>query len=98
MPDHRDTYWSNGKVAINNRWETGTEGRASLQDTIVNIAHNDSMVILKHTEQDPVYGPVLQDFLTRLVVASGARMRGDVTIGEALILLSSPNRIFSFDT
>ena len=93
MPDHRDTYWSNGQVAVNKGWSAGTENRSSLQDTILHIEHNDSLVILKHTEQDPVYGPVLQNFLTRLVKLSGERMRCDVTVGEALILISSPNRI-----
>jgi hypothetical protein len=93
MPDHRDTYWSNGKVAVANRWDAGTSARLSLQDTIANIAGNDSIVILKHTEQDPVHGPVLQDFLARVVRLAGEQMRADVTIGETLILISSPNRL-----
>jgi hypothetical protein len=93
MPDHRDTYWSNGKVAVGNGWEAGTGGRLSLQDTIAHIAENDSIVILKHTEQDPVYAPVLQDFLARVVSLAGEQMRSDVTVGEALILISSPNRV-----
>jgi hypothetical protein len=93
MPDHRDTYWSNGKVRVDNRWDAGTTVRTSLQDTIANIATNDSMVILKHTEQDPVHGPVLQEFLGQVVHLAGERMRCDVTIGETLILISSPNRL-----
>jgi hypothetical protein len=93
MPDHGDTYWSNGKVGVDNRWDVGTSGRMSLQDTIANIATNDSIVILKHTEQDPVHGPVLQEFLSRVVLLAGERMRTDVTIGETLILISSPNRL-----
>jgi hypothetical protein len=93
MPDHRDTYWSNGKVKIDEGWSAGTTGRTSLQDTIANIATNDSIVILKHTEQDPVHGPVLQEFLGRVVQLAGEQMRGDVTIGETLILISSPNRL-----
>ncbi len=93
MPDHRDTYWSNGKVAVGNGWEAGTGGKLSLQDTITHIAENDSIVILKHTEQDPVYGPVLQEFLGRVVKFAGEQMRSDVAVGEALILISSPNRV-----
>jgi hypothetical protein len=100
LPKEAESYWSNGKVAVNNRWDVGTDGRASLRDTIANIADNNSIVILKHTEQDPVYAPVLQNFLAQIVRASGERMRDDVTIGEALILLSSPNRItpYHFDS
>jgi hypothetical protein len=93
MPDHRDSYWSNGKVKVENGWDAGTSVRASLQDTIANIATNDSIVILKHTEQDPVHGPVLQEFLGQVVQLAGEQMRCDVTIGETLILISSPNRV-----
>jgi len=98
-PPQHEPYWSNGKVAIGNKWEAGTGGRASLPDTIAHIEHNDSIVILKHTEQDPVYGPVLQDFLGRVVNFAGERMRSDVVVGETLILISSPNRVtpYHFD-
>jgi hypothetical protein len=64
-----------------------------VQETIATIAENDSIVILKHTEQDPIYGPVLQDFLGRVVTLAGEQMRSDVTVGEALILISSPHRV-----
>lgn len=93
MPDHGEHYWSTGKVAVANTWSDGTLGRRSLQDTIADIARNDSIVILKHTEQDPLYAPVLENVLARMIELCGERMRGDVTIGEVLILVSSPNRI-----
>jgi hypothetical protein len=93
MPDHGETYWSNGKVDVTASWETATAARQSLLDTVANIARNNSLVILKHTEQDPVHGPVLRELLTRFVEFCGARMRGDAVVGEALILISSPNRL-----
>jgi hypothetical protein len=93
MPDHRDTYWSNGKIAVDNNWEYKQNEKLSLDDTIVNIEHNNSMVMLKHTEQDPVYGPQLQRVLARIVALAGEQMRADVTVGEVLILISSPNRV-----
>jgi hypothetical protein len=93
MPDHRDTYWSNGKIAVSNNWESGQKDRLSLDETLVNIEHDNSLVILKHTEQDPEYGPVLQQVLARIVELAGEQMRCDVTVGEVLILVSSPNRV-----
>ncbi len=93
MPDHGEHYWSNGKVSVENTWSEGTNGRQSLQDTITNIEHNNSIVILKHTEQDPVYAPVLQSTLATLIDLSGDAMRSDVMIGEVLILVSSPGRV-----
>lgn len=93
MPDHRDTYWSNGAVAVESGWESGQKDRLSLDETLANIEHNNSLVILKHTEQDPEYGPVLQQVLGRIVELAGEQMRCDVTVGEVLILVSSPNRV-----
>ncbi len=93
MPDHGEHYWANGKVAVDNTWSDGTDGRQSLQDTITHIEHNDSIVILKHTEQDPVFAPLLQSVLATIVELAGERMRSDATIGEVLILVSSPGRI-----
>ncbi|MGH6843415.1 MAG: cupin-like domain-containing protein, partial [Methylocella sp.] len=62
-------------------------------DTIANIGDNNSLVILKQVAQDPVYGPVLQDFLASVVALSGEQMRQDVVMGETSILISSPNRL-----
>jgi hypothetical protein len=93
MPDHRDTYWSNGPIAVNNNWEYKQNEKRPLDETMVNIEHNNSMVMLKHTEQDPVYGPLLKQVLARIVALAGEQMRADVTVGEVLILISSPNRV-----
>lgn len=101
LPAHPDfAYWSNGKVSVTDPWEKGMSERYSLQDTIRNIAGNNSIVILKHAEQDPVYGPVLQALLSAFVDYSGPAIGDDVTIGEALILVSSPNRVtpYHFDS
>jgi hypothetical protein len=93
MPDHRDTYWSNGKAEVTDRWDVSRDGRLSLEDTITHIADNNSLVLLKHTEQDPVYGPVFKEFLAKVVDYSGDQVRRDVAVGEILILISSPKRI-----
>jgi len=100
LPAHPDfAYWSNGRVSVTDPWEKGMSERYSLQDTIANIASNNSIVILKHTEQDPVFGPVLRKLLSEFVALSGRKIAEDVIVGEALILVSSPGRItpYHFD-
>ncbi|GAC1631253.1 MAG: hypothetical protein NVS9B10_24490 [Nevskia sp.] len=100
LPAHPDfAYWANGRVAVADPWEKGMAGRCTLQDTIRNIADNNSIVILKHTEQDPVLGPLLQELLSKFVEFAGAQLRDDVIVGESLVLLSSPKRItpYHFD-
>jgi hypothetical protein len=97
LPEHPHfAYWSNGPVGVRDRWEKGQRARANLQETIGEIADNNSLVILKHVEQDPVYAPLFQKFLSQIVEFSGPQMRDDVEVGEVLILISSPNRVTSY--
>jgi hypothetical protein len=88
-------YWSNGAVDVNDRWEKGVSER-SLTNTIADIGDNDSLVILKHTEQDPVFGPVLTKLLSRLVALSGEAMSRDMIVGRTTILIASPRRITTY--
>lgn len=94
-----DHYWSNGPVGVGTGWGDGSGQRYTLPETIRNIAENNSIVIMKHTEQDSVFGPVLQEFLGAIVRLAGEQMRTDVILGETLILVTSPNRItpYHFD-
>ena len=93
LADHPETYWSNGRAQMQDRWEKGRDGRLSLHETIAHIASNDSLVILKHVEQDPAYAGLLRRFLSQVVAFSGDVMGADVIVGEVLVLVSSPNRL-----
>lgn len=94
LPEY--AYWSNGSVEVADRWEKGADDRRSLLDTIAGIAENDSLVMLRHAEQDPGLGPVLSQLLFRMVELSGDRMREDVIVGRATILIASPHRITTY--
>jgi hypothetical protein len=89
-------YWSNGTVAVNDRWEKGAARRTSLCDTIAGIAENESLVMLKHVEQDLILGPMLRNLMARFVALSGDRMRSDAIVGRATILIASPRRITAY--
>jgi hypothetical protein len=93
---HHVAYWSNGKVNANDPWAINRDTRLSLIDTIANIGDNNSLVLLNKVAQDPVYGPVFQDLLARVVALSGEQMRQDVVTGEVTILISSPNRLTTY--
>ena len=92
-PLHGEAYWSNGKVEPTDSWGIDRAPRLTLIDTIATIGDNNSLVILKQVAQDPVYGPVLQDFLASVVGLSGEEMRLEVVVGETSILISSPKRL-----
>ncbi|HTY94110.1 MAG TPA: hypothetical protein VMC02_09490 [Steroidobacteraceae bacterium] len=93
IPRIRDfVYWQNGRVDVGGKWDENPAPRLTLEDTIEGIEHNNSLVILKHAEQDPVYGPVLQEILQRIFSFLSPAAQADIVLGESLIFLNSPRR------
>ena len=60
-------YWSNGSVDVTDRWEKGADRRQSLRETLENIEHNDSLVILKYVVHDPIVGSLFRDILSSII-------------------------------
>lgn len=89
-------YRSNGPVGVTDRWEKGNAGSLSVADTIAGIAHNDSLVMLKHVEEDSVFGPLLQQIFDDLLESAGPRVRDDVIVRRGTILIASPGRITAY--
>jgi hypothetical protein len=83
-------------VSVSDRWEKGVAQGRGLADTLADIEHTDSLVMLKHVEQDPILGPVVTALLERMTELMGARMRDDVIVGRATILIASPRRITAY--
>lgn len=97
IPKYKDfVYWQNGRIKVNERWEVNPGPRLTLDETILGIAHNDSLVILKHAEQDPVFGPVLQEILQRIFSFLSPSAQDDVVLGESLIFINSPRRTTAY--
>ncbi len=89
-------YWSNGAVDVTDHWDSNGRPRLTLVDTLANIGDNNSLVILKKVAKDPVYGPLFQELTAKITALCGDQMRHDMGLGEASILISSPNRITSY--
>ena len=85
-------YWQNGRIPVNAKWDDNPAQRLSLEDTVAGIAKNDSLVIIKHAEQDPIYGSVLQEILQRIYSFVSPSAQADIVLGESLIFLNSPGR------
>jgi hypothetical protein len=96
LEKYNGCYWSNGSVDLADRWEKGTERRQSLRTTLENIAHNNSLVILKFVVHDPMAGAFHRDILSTLVRLAGPRMADDIRVGRATILIASPHRSTSY--
>jgi hypothetical protein len=91
--------WQNGDVELDSGWGTKPCDRLSLEETLGDIANSNSIVLFKHVEQDPVFGPVLRQLLQEMFDLAPARFQEDVVIGEILIFVNSPHRVtpYHFD-
>lgn len=86
-------FWRNTKTALKGVWADGTDTNYSVEDTLRHLDDTDSIVILKHVEQDPEFGPLLQRYLADIVAQLAPEQADDVLMGEALIFANSPHRI-----
>ena len=83
-------------MKVNDGWGSRGKPQYSLRETLLNIEANNSLVMFKHLEQDPVFAPFLSEIQHRILDLAGPRMRDDVTIGRGTILVASPWRITSY--
>lgn len=88
--------WQNGVVAIDAGWDTRPEDQLGVEQTLSGIADNNSLVVLKHIEQDRVFGPVLKGLLQEVYDLSSRQFRDDVMIGECLVFVNSPRRVTAY--
>ena len=89
-------YWSNGSVDVTDRWEKGADRRQSLKETLENIEHNDSLVILKFVLHDPIVGPLFRDVLSSILRLARPERVEDVLVGRTTILIASPHRTTAY--
>ncbi|WP_296676781.1 hypothetical protein [Novosphingobium sp.] len=88
--------WQNGITGISDGWNQRPAERLTLADTLAGIETNNSLVVLKHIEQDDIIGPVLRDLLQDMFDCSSRRFREDVIMGECLVFLNSPGRMTAY--
>jgi hypothetical protein len=92
----QSAYWSNDNVAVRDSWSVGEEHRYSLADTIAGIETNSSLVILKHVENDCVFGPFVHKIQDAVLDLAGPQMRDDATARRGTVVIASPGRITSY--
>ncbi len=89
-------YWSNGAAKVDDRWDKSGGPRYSLQDSLANIADNNSLVMLKRIELDPEYASYVRQLMDSVVGLTGPALGRDIIIGRATLLIASPQRLTSY--
>ena len=90
------SYWSNGKAGVADGWNGGQGHRYTLTDTLANIEGNNSLVLLKHLEQDEHFGPIVKQIHETIYDLVGPEMRADVIAARGTLLIASPHRVTAY--
>lgn len=96
LEKHDGCYWSNGSVDVTDRWEKGADRRQSLRETLENIEHDDSLVILKYVVHDPIVGSLFRDILSSILRLARPERIEDVLVGRTTILIAAPHRTTAY--
>lgn len=83
--------WQTGKVEFGDGWFSSPQ-TYSLRETFDNLSHNDSFIVIKHAEQDPVIGPALQAAISQMFDYFPKDKQEDIVCGESIIFITSPRR------
>jgi hypothetical protein len=91
--DSGHAYWCNGRVEVEDGWDAGRPRCLSLRQTVSGIANDDSLVILKHVEEDSALGPLIRKCIAAVLDTVGPQLRDDVIVARGTLLIASPHRV-----
>ena len=94
-----DVYFDAGRVDIDDKWGYIPIPQRPVEDIIRSIEDAQAWIIIKHVEEAPAYGAVLDEFAAFVRDIAGPEGQGLLDSPEMLVLVSSPNRVtpFHFD-
>jgi hypothetical protein len=94
--DEEDMYFDAGDARIGQRWDEMPPCRMSIDEMIDRIENAGAWIILKRTNHDPEYGALLERCLAEIQGLIGADLRKQMKLREAIIFITSPNRITTY--
>jgi hypothetical protein len=85
-----------GEIQIGQKWETYPKKTKTVEETFDDIDSGRAWMMLRHVEKDPAYGKLLDQCLEEVTRLSGREIDGDKKSQEAIIFLTSPNRVTAY--
>lgn len=88
-------YCSIGRADISDGWKKGVTTQA-ISDALQTIDRCDGLVMIKHVEQDEVFGPRIRQLLSDIAELVGPSLKDDMLVGRGSILIASPGRVTAY--
>jgi hypothetical protein len=89
-------YYDAGDIGIGQRWDAVPERKQTLEETFDRIDNAGAWILMKRVHKDPDYNEVLEQCLREVQLLSGRQIDQDKKSQEAIIFLTSPNRVTSY--
>ncbi|MBV8436669.1 MAG: cupin-like domain-containing protein [Silvibacterium sp.] len=93
---HPGIYYDAGDIGIGQRWDSVPERKQTLEETFDRIDNAGAWILMKRVHKDPDYNEVLKQCLREVQLLSGRQIDQDKKSQEAIIFLTSPNRVTSY--
>jgi hypothetical protein len=90
-------YYDAGEIGIGQRWDSvPTERKLTLEETLDRIDNAGAWILIKRVQKDPEYNELLEQCLDEVKKLSGRAIDQDKKSQEAIIFITSPNRVTSY--
>jgi hypothetical protein len=89
-------YYDAGEIGVGQRWDTVPERTLTLDETFDRIDNAGAWIILRRVNNDPEYRELLDQCLSEVKRLSGREIDEDQKSQEAMIFITSPNRVTSY--
>lgn len=89
-------YYDAGEIGIGQRWDSVPERKQTLEETFDRIDNAGAWILMKRVHKDSDYNEVLEHCLREVQLLSGRQIDQDKKSQEAIIFLTSPNRVTSY--
>ena len=88
--------YNSSSVSVGQRWDQTPKPELNAVETLRNIESTNGWVVLKQADHDPEYRALLDACLDEMEAACGKTLRDLVKRRNAIVFVSSPNRITNY--
>ena len=89
-------YYDAGEIRVDQRWDSVPARNKPVEEVFDSLENAGAWIILRRVNLDPAYDGILQECMEEVKRLSGRRIDQDKKSQEAMIFLTSPNRVTSY--
>lgn len=89
-------YYDAGEIRVDQRWDAVPARSKPVEEVFDSLENAGAWIILRRVNQDPEYNEILEGCMDEVKRLSGRRIDQDRKSQEAMIFLTSPNRVTSY--